>query len=199
MNQYIRKNNFFPISDNDIKLFNELVLHPDSGQLVHHTIKDSRVTRTDFVKNMIRLGKLLNLKVSSISAFTGKPGTHCLPHIDGDQDNNYAWRVAYYTQGEPATLNWYKNTNRIVRHQVLDTSNKRIDDANTPTGYTVVDTNEVIYHEVLNMHSAFVRTDVPHSLDMTQTITPRLTISATFFPHISWEELNSRIDKLTLT
>lgn len=199
MNQYIRKNNFFPISDNDIKLFNELVLHPDSGQLVHHTIKDSRVTRTDFVKNMIRLGKMLNLKVSSISAFTGKPGTHCLPHIDGDQDNNYAWRVAYYTQGEPATLNWYKNTNRIVRHQVLDTSNKRIDDINTPTGYTVVDTNEVIYHEVLNMHSAFVRTDVPHSLDMTQTITPRLTISATFFPHISWEELNSRLDKLTLT
>ena len=46
------------------------------------------------------------------------------------------------------------------------------------------------------MHSAFVRTNEPHQLDMTTTTEPRLTITATFAPEISWEELNERLDEL---
>lgn len=84
MNQYIRENTLFPISEHDVKLFSQLVSHPSDSRLAHHAIKYPRITRTDFVKNMIRLSKLLDLRVSSVTAFTGKLGTHCLPHIDGD-------------------------------------------------------------------------------------------------------------------
>jgi hypothetical protein len=147
------------------------------------------------VKNMIRLARMLNLKVSSINVFTGKPGTHCLPHIDGEASNSYTWRLAYYVQGEPAKLNWYSyDPNTSMNHHKLDTSNSRNSDPETPTGYTVVDTQEIIYTHVLDMPSAFVRTDIPHSLDMIDTVTPRLTISATFSPHISWQELNHRLE-----
>jgi hypothetical protein len=31
---------------------------------------------------------------------------------------------------------------------------------------------------------------------MTQATEERLTISATFFPHISWEELNEKLNRL---
>jgi hypothetical protein len=197
VNQYIRINDLFPIVDKDVSLFSELTQDNHHGSnLSHHTIKDTRISRTEFTKNMIRLGRMLELKVSSISAFTGKPGTHCLPHIDGDSTANYTWRLAYYVKGEPSTLLWYKNTNRVVTHHFLDTSNKRIVDPHTPSGYSVIDTTEVVHTELLNMSSAFVRTDIPHSLDMSETHTARLTISATFSPHISWEELNYRLDKL---
>lgn len=131
MNQYIRENTLFPISEHDVKLFSQLVSHPGDSRLAHHAIKYPRITRTDFVKNMIRLSKLLDLRVSSVTAFTGKLGTHCLPHIDGDKDTNYSWSISYYVQGEPATLNWYTNTDIVDKHYVLDTSNKRVSDAHT--------------------------------------------------------------------
>lgn len=197
MNQYIRYNNLFPISAADIAVFSDLVSHPETERLTYHTIKDSRVTKTQFVKNMIRLARLLNLKVSSINVFTGKPGTHCLPHLDGEAGNSYTWRLAYYVQGEPAKLNWYSyDPNTSMNHHKLDTSNSRNSDPETPTGYTVVEVDECVHSELLDMPSAFVRTDIPHSLDMTATVTERLTISATFSPYISWAELNHRLDTL---
>jgi hypothetical protein len=197
MNQYIRTNQLYPVSDADIAVFTNLVVHPDSERLTYHTIKDQSVTRTKFVKDMIRLGRKLNLKVSSINVFTGKPGTHCLPHLDGDPENSYTWRLAYYVQGEPATLNWYNSKIGSTKmHHVLDTSNRRQSDPKTPMGYTVVDVGDLVYSHLLDMPSAFVRTDIPHSLDMTNTSNTRVTISATFSPHISWQELNHRLEKL---
>ena len=65
-----------------------------------------------------------------------------------------------------------------------------------PAGYTEVEATEVVHTELLDMHSAFVRTNEPHQLDMTTTTEPRLTITATFTPEISWEELNERLDEL---
>jgi hypothetical protein len=65
-----------------------------------------------------------------------------------------------------------------------------------PAGYTVVEADEVAHTEMLDMHSAFVRTNHPHQLDMTNTQEPRLTITATFTPEITWEELNEKLDEL---
>lgn len=199
MNQYIRPTELYPISDADIDVFASIVSHPDAERLTYHTIKDSRVARTPFVKNMIRLARQLNIKVSSINVFTGKPGTHCLPHLDGEPGNSYTWRLAYYVQGEPATLNWYNSESEsevVQSHHLLDTSNSRQSDPETPTGYTVLEVNDIAYSHLLDMPSAFVRTDIPHSLDMTNTTTTRVTISATFSPHISWTELNYRLGSI---
>lgn len=196
MNNYIRENNLFPLTERDIEVFGKAVSHPDNERLTHHAIKDKSILRTDFTKNMIRLAKMLDLEVSSITAFTGKPGEVCSPHIDGEPGKSYSWRLAYYAKGDNSILDWWR-AGPVLNHRVLELDNKRSKEGDeTPTGYSVIDTQEKVYSKIINMKSAFVRTDIPHSVDMTQATEERLTISATFFPHISWEELNKRLDKL---
>ena len=46
------------------------------------------------------------------------------------------------------------------------------------------------------MHSAFIRTDIPHQLDMSECKEDRVTILAHFSPEISWDELMKRLDNL---
>ena len=195
MNNYIRENFLYPLTEKDIKVFSESVEHTKNAPLTHHAIKDKRILRTDFTKNMIRLAKLLDLEVASITAFTGEAGTQCRPHIDGEPDTTYSWRLAYYASGDNSTLNWWR-VGPVLTHVKLELDNNRSKEKNTPAGYSVIDTQHKVYSRDINMKSAFVRTDIPHSVDMTKATEERLTLSATFFPHISWEELNRRLDNL---
>ena len=89
MNNYIRENTFFPLTEKDIEVFSKAVSHPDSERLTHHAIKDKSILRTEFTKNMIRLAKMLDLQVASITAFTGKAGANSSPHIDGEPGKTY--------------------------------------------------------------------------------------------------------------
>lgn len=195
MNNYIRENTLFPLTERDIEVFGKAVSHPDRERLTHHAIKDKSILRTDFTKNMIRLAKMLDLEVASITAFTGKPGEDSAPHIDGEPGKSYSWRLAYYASGDNSILNWWR-VGPVIKHVTLELDNNRSKEKNTPTGYSVIDTQHKVYSKDINMKSAFVRTDIPHSVDMRQATEERLTLSATFFPHISWEELNERLDKL---
>ena len=196
MNQnYIRENTLYPLTAKDIEVFSSVVQHPDNERLTHHAIKDKRILRTDFTKNMIRLAKLLDLEVASITAFTGKPGEDSAPHIDGEPGNSYSWRLAYYAKGDNSYLNWWR-VGPALNHVELELDNNRTKEKDTPTGYSIIDTNKKVYSQLINMKSAFVRTDIPHSVDMRNATEERLTISATFFPHISWEELNRRLECL---
>jgi hypothetical protein len=196
LNNYLRENTLFSLTLKDIEIFSQVVKHPDNERLTHHAIADKRILRTDFTKNMIKLAKILDLKVSSITAFTGKAGEHCSPHIDGEPGKSYTWRLAYYAKGDNSYLNWWR-VGPVLEHKVLKLDNKRIREGDeTPTGYSIIDTHKKVYSQLINMKSAFVRTDIPHSVDMTKATEERLTISATFFPHISWEELNRRLECL---
>lgn len=195
VNNYIRENFLYPLTEKDIKVFSESVEHTKNAPLTHHAIKDKRILRTDFTKNMIRLAKLLDLEVASITAFTGEAGTQCRPHIDGEPGKSYSWRLAYYALGDNSTLDWWE-AGPALEHVMLELDNQRDKEGDTPTGYSVIDTHRKVFTQIINMKAAFVRTDIPHSVDMTKATEERLTISATFFPHISWEELNERLDKI---
>jgi len=195
MNNYIRENILYPLTEKDIKVFSESVEHTKNAPLTHHAIKDPKILRTDFTKNMIRLAKLLDLEVASITAFTGEAGTQCRPHIDGEPGKSYSWRLAYYALGDNSTLDWWR-VGPALEHVTLELDNQRDKETDTPTGYSIIDTHKKVHSSLINMKSAFVRTDIPHSVDMTKATEERLTLSATFFPHISWQELNERLDKL---
>lgn len=195
MNNYIRENILYPLTEKDIKVFSEAVEHPENARLTHHAIKDKRILRTDFTKNMIRLAKLLDLEVASITAFTGRAGEDSAPHIDGEPGKSYSWRLAYYAKGDNSYLNWWR-VGPVLKHVKLELDNQRDKEIDTPTGYSIIDTHKKVFTKEINMKSAFVRTDIPHSVNMKNATEDRLTISATFFPHISWEELNARLDKL---
>lgn len=195
MNNYIRENTLFPLTERDIEVFDKAVSHPEGEKLTHHAIKDKSILRTDFTKNMIRLAKMLDLRVASITAFTGKPGENSSPHIDGEPGNSYSWRLSYYAKGDNTEINWWR-VGPVLKHVELDLVNQRDKEEDTPTGYSIIDTHKKVYTKRIEMNSAFVRTDIPHSVDMTNATEDRLTLSATFFPHISWEELNKRLDKI---
>lgn len=196
MNNYLRKNTYFPISDEDIERFASSASHQGYPGLEYHVTKDKSLVRTQFVKNMIKLGRMLGLKLNTVGMFTGKPGHKTSVHIDGTPEHAFTWRVAYYAKGEPAPLTWFKpvEADKSLRLQEIEHSGDIRD--LPPVGYTEVDATEAAHTELLDMHSAFVRTNHPHQLDMTDTVEPRLTITATFTPEISWEELNQRLDKL---
>ena len=196
MNNYLRENKHFPITEEDIEKFAQSAQHQGHPGLEYHVTKDKSLIRTEFAKNMIRLGRQLGLKLNTVGMFTGQPGCVTSKHIDGTPEHAFTWRVAYYAKGEPAPLTWFKpvEADKAVRLQEIEhTGDIR---ETPPAGYTVVDATEAVHTELLDMHSAFVRTNHPHQLDMTNTTQPRLTITATFTPEISWEELNKRLDDM---
>ena len=196
MNRYLRENTYYPISEEDIAKFAESAQHQGHPGLEYHVTKDKSLIRTQFAKNMIRLGRQLGLKLNTVGMFTGKPGCITSKHIDGTFEHAFTWRVAYYAQGEAAPITWFKpveEESSIRIKEIEHTGDKR---DTPPAGYTEVDATEAVHTELLDMHSAFVRTNEPHQLDMTETKQPRLTITATFTPEISWGELNERLNEL---
>ena len=196
MNRFLRDNPYYPISEDDIEKFAESAIHAGHPGLEYHVTKDKSLIRTQFAKNMIRLGRQLGLKLNTVGMFTGKPGCITSKHIDGTFEHAFTWRVAYYAKGEACPITWFKPVTDEASIRIKEIEHVGdVRDA-PPAGYTEVDATEVVHTELLDMHSAFVRTNEPHQLDMTTTTEPRLTITATFAPEISWEELNERLDEL---
>jgi hypothetical protein len=196
MNNYLRENKHFPISDVDIEKFASSAKHRGHPGLEYHVTKDKSLIRTQFAKNMIKLGRMLGLKLNTVGMFTGQPGCITSKHIDGTPDHAFTWRVAYYAKGEASPLTWFEpvDKDKAIRLQEIEHSGDMRE--TPPLGYTVVEADNPVHTEMLDMHSAFVRTNHPHQLDMSNTTQERLTITATFTPEISWEELNQRLDEL---
>lgn len=178
--KYCRINPYYPISEDDIEKFAEQAEEqnrPDETLVFHRVAKPP----TKFVKDMVRLGRKLDLKLSFVAMFTGQEGKLTNVHIDGTPNNRLPWRVCYYAKGEPALLSWFEDENLINEVEDL---------------YTVAKAENKVHTELLDMHSAFVRTDIPHQLDMRNCKEQRLTILAHFTPEISWDELMKRLDNL---
>lgn len=196
MNRFLRENTHYPISEEDIEKFAQSAIHQGHPGLEYHVTQDKSLIRTAFAKNMIRLGRKLGLKLNTVGMFTGKPGCVTSKHIDGTFGHAFTWRVAYYAKGEASPITWFEPVDEESSIQIKEIEHTGDERNAPPAGYTEVEATEPVYTALLDMHSAFVRTNEPHQLDMTNTTEPRLTITATFTPEISWEELNERLDEL---
>lgn len=180
---FIREFYGFDISFEDqVTIENLLSEHDATKVLNYHGYLNPKSTfKTVFANDLKSLGKKLDLRLAGIYAFTGLKGTITSKHIDGDESGPLPWRLCFYRKAKNAVLSWYEN----------DSNNQ----FNTHVGAYINDSvSAPLYSEVLSMSSAFVRTDIPHVLDMMSCIEDRLTITATFKPYISWEELNRRLD-----
>lgn len=184
MNQYSRTFSSVPITEHDVlDIKKAMSSHREDQVLDYHGYLDLKKTlRTDLAKNLKVFAERLNLRVAGIYAFTAHAGSITSIHVDGDDINGpLPWRLAYYVEGEPGVLSWYDNQNNCEFSQHVK-------------AYVYSSDLPVLHSELMNMKSAFVRTDIPHKLDISKTTIDRLTITATFLPRISWEELNRRLN-----
>jgi hypothetical protein len=176
--------NYFSISQNDIDLIkSQLHPHDKNRYLEYHNYLDIRkILRTELAKNLKEFAAGIGVKLATISALTAQPNTILPIHVDGDAQGSLKWRLAFYVEGEPGNITWYKNDDAIF----YDPPAKSFKIVNE-SKLSIVD------QTILNMPAALIRTDIPHRLDTSTSNTPRLTITATFSPQIPWEELIGRL------
>tara|TARA_S200002703_G_scaffold139803_1_gene130698 strand:+ start:495 stop:1046 length:552 start_codon:yes stop_codon:yes gene_type:complete len=133
-------------------------------------------------KKFMTIGKHLGLKLSTTSVFTGTPGKMVLPHIDKiDGYDPMPWRLSYFVQGG-CPFYWWE-PGEIVRkgpYALIQDETVLIDS---------LDTTET--------KSAFLRTEVPHNVDMTGNDMTRIVVTATYREtdkkNASWDYLTNRL------
>ena len=174
----------FKIHADDIDLIKgQLKPHDTNRFLEYHNYLDlKKILRTEFAKNLKEFAASIGVKLATISALTARPNTVVPIHVDGDAQGALKWRLAFYVEGEPGTITWFKH-NDAIYYDPPAKSFKIVDELNL----------HIVDRTVLNMGAALIRTDIPHQLDTSTNIMPRLTITATFSPQIEWEELVSRV------
>ena len=148
---------------------------PQENLLYHNKIE----VPTSVKKKLILHGREHNLKLQTISIFTGKPQTDSEPHVDTYQGLRLPWRLNYYIQGK-GILNWWEEGNTL--QEFTFHSNKE-----RTTIIDSLDTNTI--------ESAFIRTDVPHNIDMRESKETRITLTATY-EGPSWSPLPPSIETL---
>lgn len=186
MNNYYREFTDVQIKEQDVlSIKGFMAQHRDNQVLDYHGYLDIRKTfKTTLATNLRTFAKKIDLRLAGIYAFTAKAGSITSIHTDGDEEHGpLPWRLAFYVGGEPGILSWYG----------LDTECEFNDHVKA---YVYGENLPCVYSKKMDMSAAFVRTDIPHRLDISNNKIDRLTITATFLPWISWEELNSRLDKI---
>jgi len=148
---------------------------PQENLLYHNKIE----VPTSVKKKLILHGREHNLKLQTISIFTGKPQTDSEPHVDTYQGLRLPWRLNYYIQGK-GILNWWEEGNTL--QEFTFHSNKE--------RTTIIDSLDTS-----TIESAFIRTDVPHNIDMRESKETRITLTATY-EGPSWSPLPPSIETL---
>lgn len=184
MNDFIRTFDDVKIEQQDIAMIKGIMnTHRADHVLDYHGYLDLKTTlRFPLAKKLKEFASKVGLRLAGIYAFTAHPNSLTSIHLDGDVSNGpLPWRLSFYAEGGPGLLSWYSN-------DIEPEFNKKV-------GAFVYDQDlPLIFEKRLDMPAAFVRTDIPHRLDTTGTVSDRLTITATFSPAVSWEELNHRLD-----
>lgn len=188
-NNFILPFDMFDISSADEQyLYSLLNAHnPDNVLNYHGYLSPKNTFKTNFAHNLKELAKKLNLRLAGIYAFTAHADTSTSIHIDGDLESGpLPWRLCWYCRGGAGILEWYsKDITNHFDHKV--------------GAYVCNDNPQPIFSQKLDMRSAFVRTDYPHRLDLNNTNSDRLTITATFKPYITWDELQVRFNEIKNT
>lgn len=172
--------NDITISTEDVTIIKSEMRNHDNKRFLDYQsfFGNKKILRTDFANDLKTFAKKYNTKLGVLAALTAIPGTIVPIHIDGDPSSYNQWRLTFYTEGEPGTLSWYN----MAREPVYNPDSKAYR-YNESEG-------KVIFSTILDCKSAIIKTSVPHSLDLTDTKTSRLTITATFAPVISWDKLS---------
>ena len=120
---------------------------------------------TSITEKFTTIGEKLDLQLVETSVFTGTPGKKPIPHVDHKQGyDTLRWRLSYFVQGG-CPFYWWES-GEIVR------IGSYAEWQNETTVLDVLDTTEV--------KSAFVRTDIPHSVDMTNNTKTRIVVTGTY-------------------
>jgi len=131
-------------------------------------------------KKLILMGKQYNLSLNAISIFTGKPQTDSEPHIDTYPGGlRLPWRLNYYIQGK-GILNWWEEGNTLEEYTFHSNKERT----------TIIDSLDTS-----TIESAFIRTDIPHNIDMRESEDTRITLTATYHGP-TWSPLPPSIETL---
>lgn len=185
MNQYFRNFSSVSITEHDTKIITDSMNpHNEEYGITYHGYLDLKTTlRTSLSKDLKAFANTINLRVAGIYAFTATAGSESRIHLDGDEQfGPLPWRLSFYVKGEPGTLTWHTPVDELEFNR------------HAKAFFPCDQESPVVFSKLLDIKSAFVRTNIPHKLDVSNTITDRLTITATFLPRITWEELNHRLD-----
>ena len=120
-------------------------------------------------KKLVSVGKLMGLTLADTTIFIGKAGKFVEPHIDVFDYNGgrypLPWRLSYFVQGG-CPFHWWSPSPVVQENPYAE----------------VVARSEIIQTlDTRNTESAFIKTNVPHSVDMTYSKELRIVLSATYY------------------